>query len=275
MSTPTSTPEVKNAPITMTDSAIAKVKEITGIEITKEDMIEAQKISAKLTMGYMNITRMMAEADPQPISQADLTLVFYLWSQGTIYVDDAIRALNDLQRDIRRRIKEGNGVVPKGAPRVYVELRNCVDMTPTKAIEELGLAIPVMFYDALHPNQLTPTKYPDDPATQAIEGVFKMPKMGDNLASLEFWKWMAQEHKVDGVIHMYASSCRPWSAPTLMGKKYVQKELNGIPYMVVEGDSFDSRNYSAGQMRTRIESFAEVLKMNKAAKQADKNADNV
>jgi benzoyl-CoA reductase/2-hydroxyglutaryl-CoA dehydratase subunit BcrC/BadD/HgdB len=256
-------------------TAHEKVKELTGIEITKEDMIEAQKISAKLTMGYMNITRMMAEADPQPISQADLTLVFYLWSQGTIYVDDAIRALNDLQRDIRRRIKEGKGVVPKGAPRVYVELRNCVDMTPTKAIEELGLAIPVMFYDALHPNQLTPTKYPDDPATQAIEGVFKMPKMGDNLASLEFWKWMAQEHKVDGIIHMYASSCRPWSAPTLMGKKYVQKELNGIPYMVVEGDSFDSRNYSAGQMRTRVESFAEVLKMNKAAKQADKNAENM
>jgi len=245
-----------------------QVKTITGIEITPEDTIEAQKISAKLTMGYMNITRMMVDADPQPISQADLTLVFYLWSQGTIYVDDAVRALNDLQRDIRKRIKEGKGVVPKGAPRVFVQLRNCVDMTPTKAIEELGLAIPVMFYDALHPNQLLPTNYPDDPAAQAIEGVFRMPKMGDNAATLEFWRWMAEAHHVDGIIHIYAASCRPWCTPALMGKKHVQKALNGIPYMVVEGDSFDSRNYSAGQMRTRVESFAEVLKMNKAAKAA-------
>ncbi len=215
-----------------------------------------------------SVTKLMAEADPQPISQADLTLVFYLWSQGIIYLDDAIRALNDLQKDIRKRVKKGEGVVAKGAPRVFVQLRNCVDMSPTKAIEELGLAIPVMFYDALHPNQLTPTKFPDDPAAQAIEGVFKMPKMGDNFASLEFWRWVADEHNLDGVIHIYASSCRPWSTPALMGKKHVQKELNGIPYMVVEGDSFDSRNYSAGQLRTRVESFAEVLKMNKAVKSA-------
>ena len=44
---------------------------------------------------------------------------------------------------------------------------------------------------------------------------------------------------------------------------------DGMPYLVVEGDSFDTRNYSAGQMRTRVESFAEVLRMNKAAKAGD------
>jgi benzoyl-CoA reductase/2-hydroxyglutaryl-CoA dehydratase subunit BcrC/BadD/HgdB len=40
-------------------------------------------------------------------------------------------------------------------------------------------------------------------------------------------------------------------------------ESLGIPVLVVEGDIYDTRNYSAGQLKTRIESFAEVLKAKK------------
>lgn len=252
-------------------NAHEKVAEITGIEITQEDAVEAMQASAMLTMSQMNITQLMAEADPQPVSQGDLTLVFFTWCQGTFYMDDAVKALNDLQKEIHQRIKKGIGVVPEGAPRVFVQLRYCVDMTPIKSIEEFGLAIPIMFFDSLHPNQLTPTKFPDDPLAQAIEGVFKMPKMGDNSATLEFWKWMAESHKVDGVIHIYASSCRPWCTPALMGKKFVQEKLQGMPYILLEGDIFDTRNYSAGQIKTRLESFAEMLMMNKSGQNAMKS----
>jgi len=38
--------------------------------------------------------------------------------------------------------------------------------------------------------------------------------------------------------------------------------------LVLEGDLCDSRNYSAEQLRARVESFAEMLKMAKAAKGA-------
>jgi len=250
--------------------AYDRVREITGIEIREEDILAGQQDSAKITMGFMNITKMMTEADPQPVSQADLTLVFFLWTQSTFYMDDAVRALNDLQRDVHQRMKKGEGVVPKGAPRVFVEIRNCTDLTPTKEIEKLGLAIPLMFYDVFPPEQFAPTLYPDDPASQNIEATFRMPKMGDHSGSLKFWKWLAEAHHLDGILHIYPSSCRPWAIPVLMAKQYVQEKLNGLPYMVVEGDSFDSRNYSAGQLRTRVESFAEVLKMNKALKAGDK-----
>ena len=38
-------------------------------------------------------------------------------------------------------------------------------------------------------------------------------------------------------------------------------EKPGIPVLVLEGDLYDSRNYSAEQLRTRVESFARMLKM--------------
>jgi len=49
--------------------------------------------------------------------------------------------------------------------------------------------------------------------------------------------------------------------------KTISEKL-GIPVLVLEGDLCDSRNYSAEQLRARVESFAEMLKMAKAAKGA-------
>ncbi|MFH1026331.1 MAG: 2-hydroxyacyl-CoA dehydratase family protein, partial [Nitrospirota bacterium] len=69
--------------------------------------------------------------------------------------------------------------------------------------------------------------------------------------------------KVDGAILCYPYSCRPYTIPPLMSKKALKDRL-GIPVLVLEGDAYDTRNYSAGQLRTRVETFAELLKMRKA-----------
>jgi benzoyl-CoA reductase/2-hydroxyglutaryl-CoA dehydratase subunit BcrC/BadD/HgdB len=44
-----------------------------------------------------------------------------------------------------------------------------------------------------------------------------------------------------------------------MVKKQIEEQF-GIPVMVMEGDIYDSRNYTAEQMRTRVETFAEMLR---------------
>jgi benzoyl-CoA reductase/2-hydroxyglutaryl-CoA dehydratase subunit BcrC/BadD/HgdB len=51
----------------------------------------------------------------------------------------------------------------------------------------------------------------------------------------------------------------------MITKRTIEKEL-GIPVLVLEGDCYDTRNYSAGQLRTRVETFAELLRAAKAAK---------
>jgi benzoyl-CoA reductase/2-hydroxyglutaryl-CoA dehydratase subunit BcrC/BadD/HgdB len=47
-----------------------------------------------------------------------------------------------------------------------------------------------------------------------------------------------------------------------MIKKALKQELQ-VPIIVVEGDIYDSRFYNRQQMRTRIESFAEMLRTHK------------
>ena len=49
---------------------------------------------------------------------------------------------------------------------------------------------------------------------------------------------------------------------------YLPEEL-GIPVLPLEWDCYDARDYSAESLRTRIETFAEVVRARKAAKRGD------
>ena len=92
--------------------------------------------------------------------------------------------------------------------------------------------------------------------------------MSSILGSIEYWKSVSRDWDLDGILLFFQYSCRPWAIPPMMAKNALQEALD-IPVLVVEADPFDTRNYSVGQMKTRIESFAEVVRMNKAAKAAE------
>jgi benzoyl-CoA reductase/2-hydroxyglutaryl-CoA dehydratase subunit BcrC/BadD/HgdB len=77
---------------------------------------------------------------------------------------------------------------------------------------------------------------------------------------------VAEYYNVDGVIQGYPKACRLASAPFLMRDK-ISEKLD-IPVLTLEYDGYDNREYTAGQLKTRVETFAEMLKMRKAAKAA-------
>lgn len=68
---------------------------------------------------------------------------------------------------------------------------------------------------------------------------------------------------LDGVIWGYQYNCRPLAQPSHYLKRWVE-ETTGIPVLPLEMDFYDSRNYSAAALRTRVEAFAEMLRMKKA-----------
>ena len=242
-----------------------KIKELMGIDVKEHHIVQALEYGGKLTMGWQNLVGLMGKADPQPVSQGELTLPFYTWSFSNHYEAEFIDAFNTLMKDIHKKIRKGEGILPKGAPKVYTMIRTNCDLTPMKEIESLGLAMPTMFFDWL-PQEAMQGRF-EDIYMVIAEAMYRVPIFGGPMANIDYWEKVAKLHDVDGIILMYAFACRPWTIPPIMAKRELQKRL-GIPVLVVEGDSWDTRNYSAGQLRTRIESFAEVLKMRKAAKAA-------
>ena len=68
---------------------------------------------------------------------------------------------------------------------------------------------------------------------------------------------LAQDYKVDGAIHMSHWGCRQ----TTGGVGVLRESLAeiGIPLLNIDLDLIDSRAYSPGQLKTRLQSFAEML----------------
>lgn len=249
--------------------AFAELEEKYGVKVTEEHVVAATNNQGALAMAYMTLARTMFKADPQPISQADMALAFYLYAANPIYLDQTIAAFKVLAKEIRQRVKDGVGVVPKGAPRVFVTLRHITDMAPIKLIEELGLAVPFMMMDAIHPGQMAPSGFPDDPWARMMEAYYRVPHFSDQRGVLDWWQHWAETFDMDGWIHLNPIMCRPWASPALMSRKNFRDRGVDMPYLYLEADGWDTRFYSAGAMRTRVESFAEILRMQKEAKLAE------
>ncbi len=73
--------------------------------------------------------------------------------------------------------------------------------------------------------------------------------------------WMEQkidEYDIDGVVLHANLSCRPASAAQQDVKSAIQKS-KGVPVLILSADMDDPRSYSDEQVRTRCESFIEMM----------------
>jgi len=78
-----------------------------------------------------------------------------------------------------------------------------------------------------------------------------IPHSGEAM-SLSTWRTASFQR---GRSNRFLSLLLPRVVPTVMiTKRTIEKEL-GIPVLVLEGDCYDTRNYSAGQLRTRVETL--------------------
>lgn len=73
---------------------------------------------------------------------------------------------------------------------------------------------------------------------------------------------MARTYEVDGLVMHSNRSCKPYSFGQYDIQRIFQQEL-GLPSVIVEADMTDERQWSEGQVETRIDVFLEILKASK------------
>jgi benzoyl-CoA reductase/2-hydroxyglutaryl-CoA dehydratase subunit BcrC/BadD/HgdB len=69
---------------------------------------------------------------------------------------------------------------------------------------------------------------------------------------------MIRKYDVDGLVMHSNRSCKPYSLGQYDIQKMVMKEF-GIPSLIIEADQVDERNFSEGQIETRIDAFMETI----------------
>ena len=238
-----------------------KVEEVTGNEITAPKLSEAIRIVNNRRKALQRLNRLRA-AIPAPISGRDALLI----NQVSFY-DDPIRftsKINELCDQLEERVKTGKGIAPEETPRfmlsgcpmavpnwklpyviessgaVIVGEESCIGTRNTRDLtDESGTSLEEML-EAIVDRYMKIDCACFTPNTERL----------NNIVSL------ANELKVNGVIHYALSFCQPYGIEAYKVGKAMQKA--NIPMLSIETDySMEDME----QLKTRVEAFVEMVKV--------------
>ena len=245
------------------DMALDKVRDILGVEVTEEARKEGATRNRDIVKELYKLVKLVKDADPQPVSMVELDLVknLTLASGSRRVVNELAGAIRILNDEVRDRIEKGIGIVEKGTPRVATRVLNVGDPTITHMIES-HLSIPVLLLDLLNEKYKKPVNIVSGVPLAADEmniGIFY-----GNCGFISRAVESLKDSHLDGFIWNYLYNCHPQAQMSHLFVDFAEKHLD-MPILSLESDLVDGRTYSAEAMRTRIETFAEILRAKKSA----------
>ncbi|MBN2239484.1 MAG: 2-hydroxyacyl-CoA dehydratase [Dehalococcoidales bacterium] len=238
-------------------NAIDMYCRISGHRLPEKEVTDAVGVTEKLFFVALEMQQ-LREHDPLPLSQNDFFLALSLGSVGR-GLKEGPGVLNILLEEVKNRIAAGEGVMEKGLPRVMLSMMPH-DPSLVAAISELGLVVGPSSGGGME----RPERPPNMPLWDDV-ALSHMQSRGANYSSLAYilqLKESIRYSNVEGVILFRHYSCRQYSIFPIKAKEMIEEEL-GVPVLLLEGDYCDFRSYTTPQMRTRLETFAEMVKNNK------------
>jgi len=236
------------------------VEELTGVKIDAARLKKGITIANNKRKAVQRVARLRA-ADPAPISGLDALLI-----NQVFFYDDPVRftdSVNAICDELETRIAKKEGVFAAGTPRVL--MAGCPMAVPNWKVPAIveGSGAVIVGEESCIGERGTRNLVDDsakdlsglmDAITEryfAIDCAIFTPNPERANHILE----MKDQCHADGVIHYGLQFCTPY----LMEAIPVEKKLNAknVPVMRLETD-YSSED--AGQLKTRVEAFVELLK---------------
>jgi hypothetical protein len=245
------------------NQALEKAEKVLGIEILPDAWERSRKESQPFRDNLTRLIEVM-KADPVPVSIVELEMLESLSGASTGRgIREGTKAMDILVHELEKRVEAGEGVTEKGAPRVMVRLGHTSDPRVTRLIEETGLAVPLTFIlGSWGGMKVRPKGTYQTPGERIADYEMAAGYYYGTEGQVKFYENAIKIMKLDGFIAQYLYNCRPVATISHIQKKYLE-ETTGLPVLSLEIDNFDSRAYSADALRTKVETFAEMLKARK------------
>ncbi|MDI6710152.1 MAG: double-cubane-cluster-containing anaerobic reductase [Bacillota bacterium] len=237
-----------------------RLEELTGRKITRDALAGTMRRVNGKRRALQRLDA-LRKADPAPISGRDALLI----NQIAFY-DDVERftgQVNALCDELEERVREGVGVAPAGAPRLVVTGTPMAvpNWKVPYVIESAGAVI-------VGEEMCTGSRYFEaltgesegaglDEMLAAIADRHLEPDCAcftPNIRRMEKLVDMARERGADGVVSYILSFCDPYAVESHQVEKALRRA--GIPSLKIETDYGQQ---DAGQIRTRVEAFLEML----------------
>lgn len=140
-------------------NVITQLRENFGIDVKPDHLNQARMEIGKLYLGFQQVLEAQ-KADPMPVANNNL-LLFYMMitNPERRTMVEGLDAINLLAADAEKRVERGEGVTPKGAPRVAWTMPWFTDPAINAMVEEVGIAPVVAPFFWVHPKDMTKSEY--------------------------------------------------------------------------------------------------------------------
>jgi len=234
-----------------------EIEKRLGVKITDEKMKSAIK-ELNEQRALMRELAHLNTAIPAPLSGLDLLKV--MWARNFTFDRAAFnQQLKDLITELKAMKAKGEGAMPKTAKRIIVT------GVPTgvgaekvlKIIEESGAAIVYIENCSGMKQYLHDVATTGSPLNAIADKYLETPCscMSPNTGRLELLAKLAKEYHADGVVDITWVGCHTYNVESRVLKEYLSKHGN-VPLLQIETDYSQG---DAGQIRTRIEAFLEMV----------------
>jgi hypothetical protein len=248
------------------DKLFATVKEVLGVEVTRNAWDKAMATSQHLYQAIYELTRLM-RADPMPVSPVASGLALHLTSGCTgRAMSDGPEAVDILCQEVKQRIDKGIGVVEKGAPRVMIFTTHFSDPGAVHMMADAGLAVSATLA-TVPPPEIPPSATYASLGQEIADREMRRGAYHSSYSIVKRCEAAVTAFEIDGFIWNYIYNCRPMAQTSHFLKKWLE-EKTGVPTLSLEIDLYDSRNYSAAALGTKVEAFAEMLRARKTLARA-------
>lgn len=248
----------------------AHVEKITGCEITAESLRrEIRKENRKKEL--IKAISLSRQGPVVPIRGSEFTMIN--WSQNWLSLDDYLPLLERVLAEVEERKAQGISVCQPDAPRVMVSdpcffepFRGAIEpMQCLRLIEDCGATIVAEDYCVGVGEYWYPIQEEGDPFANLAHYILNIkvpcPFMTPNTRRIKRALSAAQELQVDGLVYQSVRSCKTSDAEAM---KFTSAfEEHGMAAIFLSRLGAPEQE-PVEQMRTRLESFVEQMKANRA-----------
>lgn len=238
------------------------VKKHTGRELNIDRMIKACEESERMSALWRDIYE-CRKSVPSPYSSAETSASFFplVVMPGK---KQGIRFFEKIRSDIRQRVESGEGTLSGGKERYRLLFEGIPFWYRMRFMYDLAKYNAVVTYEpytfSFAPRKPVGRDYADT-LREVARIMMDLPYSYNLEKRIEYFTQAVRDYRIDGVILHENLSCRPSSAG-MIDLKNALRDNCGIPVLILQCDMNDPRAYSDAQMKTRIESFIELMKKN-------------
>ncbi|MFW5787317.1 MAG: 2-hydroxyacyl-CoA dehydratase, partial [Halanaerobiales bacterium] len=159
-----------------------------------------------------------------------------------------------LFKEIKRRKKKNKGIITNEKYRLlWLHLKPYYKNNIFSTLNKMGAVTAFEEYNQVYWKPLDPKSPYESLAEKMINhfGWGKSKKQFEKLVAI------INDYNIDGVIAFSQWGCRQNNGKMGLFKKLFKKY--NIPFLNIEGDLVDSRNYREGQLKVRLQAFLELL----------------